>query len=300
MLSVKRKDRDMGWGQNLHVVVKEVSSGRETIFRVGPSDIQTKSCEVSVERLFSGEGPYDGHDLIRALQVHSLDSKKIRVGAKHDGGYVMNEMLLSSCSRLVSLGIGREDTFEREWVRLKPGRTVECYDGSCYCGMLCHENMDLVGKSIYHINKNVGEGRDQIPLGVIVGGKSDMLLKIDIEGGEYSLFENADLSGVVGLLMEVHDMHIPEKRSALSGIIRTVLKDFVLFHLHGNVWGGSFPLVRTGSIIKDFPKVLELSFARYGLCNDLGLDGGKFPADGLDFTNDANRKDLNLNWINSI
>lgn len=300
VIEIKRTDLPMGWGQDLNVIVREFSSGAERIINIGSSESQTKSVQVCLEKLFQDKTSYEGDDFVRALRVYRLDSRKIRVGAMHDGGYVINEALLSDCSRLVSLGIGQEDTFEREWVRLKPECPVECYDGSCYCGELCRQNPEKVHKQIYHIKNYAGYGRDHIPLDVIVGGKSDILLKVDIEGGEYSLFDNADLSGVVGLIMEVHDLCDPSKRSILAGIIRDRLKDFALFHLHGNVFGGSFPLVCSETIVEEFPKILELSFARSTVSQNMGLETEVLPKEGVDFTNDIRTKDFKLPWINSI
>jgi len=299
-LSVKRTDLAMGWGQDLNVIVREVSSGEERIINIGPSDAQLKSVRVSLDELFRDKCSSYGDDFVRSLRVYRLESRKIRVGSRHDGGYVINEALFSACSRLVSLGIGWDDTFEREWLWSKPECPVECYDGSCYCGELCRQNPEKVQKQIYHIKNYAGYGIDQIPLDVIVGGKSDILLKVDIEGGEYSLFDNADLSGVVGLIMEVHDLDDPRRRSTLAGMIRGALRDFVLFHLHGNVYGASFPLVCSETIVEEFPKVLELSFARSTLVQSLGLETEAFPKEGVDFTNDARTKDFELSWVNLI
>lgn len=294
-VTVERTDRNEGWGQDLNLIVKDNSSGKEAVLNIGSSESQRKSSRFSNE-IF--EKRSYGDDLMRAFRVHRTNSRKIRMGSEHDGGYVVNEAMIGASSRLVSLGIGQEDTFERDYIKIKPNSVVECYDGSCHCGLLCSQNPEKVSKQVYHINKYAGPGRDQVPLNAIVGGKSEVLLKIDIEGGEYSLFDNANLSGVVGVIIELHDLHVPQRMSDSIVIVNQVLKDFTLFHAHANVWGGCFPLTCSDLIIRGFPKVIELSFVRSVLCQDLGLDFGIFPVEGLDSSNDKNREDMAMTWIN--
>jgi hypothetical protein len=246
-------------------------------------------------------------NIISALNVYDVNSKKVRVGNDFDGGYVINEILLNQSKRLVSVGMGGEDSFERDWFKKLPNTTIEAYDGTYPCAALCEHNKMFVNKRIFYINHNVGYEEKYIPLNAIIETKTNTLLKVDIEGGEYTVFDNVDLSNVTGLLLEVHDLHIPENRDKLIDLIENQFSELMLFHVHGNVWGGSFDLNLSknpnnpnGIIVKEFPFVMELSFINKKLVSEFKIDEGTFPIEGVDATNKQDSPDLQLPWINAL
>lgn len=245
-------------------------------------------------------------NLLSALTVYNVNSNKLRLGNQHDGGYILNELICSNTKRLVSVGIGGEDNFELQWAEKFPNTVIEAYDGTYPCNNLCNKFPERINKNIFYINYNVGYEDKQIPINTIVDTKDSVLLKVDIEGGEYKAFDNFYPSNnLTGLILEIHDMHIPEHCDKIVQLITENFKDMLLFHVHGNSWGGMFdlnltPHVSDGILIKRFPHVLELSFISKHLVSNYSIDKGKFPVDGLDNTNRHDSPDIDLYWINAI
>jgi hypothetical protein len=245
-------------------------------------------------------------NIISALNVYNVDSPKIRVGNQFDGGYVINEKLAEHSTKVISIGMGGEDSYERDWFSRYPHTQIEAYDGTYPCQRLCTENIDEVNINIFYVRHNVGYDENTIPLNTIIDGKSNVLLKVDVEGAEYNIFNNVKLSNVTGLLLEVHDLHDLEKRNKLVELIQNQFSDLILFHVHGNVWGSTFDLNLSktqnsnGIIVKEFPNVLELSFIHKRLVTQYELDTGLFPVPNIDFSNREDAPDIQLHWINAL
>lgn len=246
-------------------------------------------------------------NIVSALTVYDIGSPKKRIGNPHDGGYILNELILNKTQKLISIGIGGEDSFELQWAEQYPHIPIEAYDGTYPCNNLCHKFPDRINKHIFYVNHNVGFNDKQIPINTIVDGKRNVLLKVDIEGGEYSVFDNFYPSddNLTGLLLEIHDTHIEANRNKIIQLITHHFKDLLLFHVHGNAWGGTYDLNLTPSTpngipLGRFPHVLELSFISKHLVDTYSKDNTKYPIPGLDNTNRSDTPDIDLYWINTI
>jgi hypothetical protein len=245
-------------------------------------------------------------NLLSALTTYNVNSNKIRIGNQHDGGYIINDLIVKNTKRLISVGIGGEDNFELQWAEKFPTTFIEAYDGTYPCNNLCNKFPDRINKNIFYVHNDVGYGDKQIPLNTIVDSKEGVLLKVDIEGGEYTAFDNLYPDrNLTGLILEIHDLHIPENCQKIAKIITENFKNLLLFHVHGNSWGGMFdlnltPSVNDGILIKRFPHVLELTFISKHIVDGYSLEKGKFPVDGLDNTNRHDFPDIDLYWINAI
>jgi len=232
-------------------------------------------------------------------------SNKSRLGNPHDGGYIVNDLILKNTERLISIGIGREESFELEWAKKFPTTIIEAYDGTYPCNDLCHKFPERIDKNIFYLNNDVGCSDKQISLNTVIANKNNILLKIDIEGGEYAIFNNLQTyKNLTGLILEIHDLYILENRKKIVELINQNFKDLILFHIHGNSWGGTFDLDLNNSqdekIIKEFPNVLELTFISKDLVESYDIDKNKFPIDGLDNTNRNNYPDIDLYWVNNL
>lgn len=245
-------------------------------------------------------------NFISALTTYNVNSNKFRLGNAHDGGYILNDAILANTKRLVSVGIGGEDNFEQQWAEQFPNIPIEAYDGTYPCNNLCHKFPNRINKNIFYVHHNVGYGDKQVPINTIVDTKDDVLLKVDIEGGEYSAFDHFYPSrNLTGLILEIHDLHVPENCEKITKLITENFKDLLLFHVHGNSWGGMFdfnltPSVSDGILIKRFPHVLELSFVSKHLVNNYSIERNKFPIVGLDTSNKPDVDDIDLYWINAF
>lgn len=246
-------------------------------------------------------------NLIQALHVYDVKSPKLRIGNKMDGGYIVNELITTRTQRLISIGMGLEDSFERDWFSRFGDRTkIEAYDGTYPCQTVCSQNPEQVNKSIFYVQHNVGFAENQIPLNVIVEGKQDVLLKVDVEGAEYGFFDNIDLSNITGLILEVHDLYLKQYQDKLIEMMTETFSDLLLYHVHGNAWGNTFDLLlsKTGSVkgitVRDFPIVMEFSFINKKLVPEYELDLNPFPVPDIDFTNKPDAPDIDLYWVNAL
>lgn len=245
--------------------------------------------------------------LLSALTVYNVNSNKLRIGNERDGGYIVNDIIVNNTNKLISVGIGGEDQFELEWANKYPNTHIEAYDGTYPCNNLCHKFPDRINKNIFYVHHNVGYKEKQIPLNTVVDGKKRVLLKVDTEGGEYAMFDNVFFKddSITGLILEVHDLHEPANQEKLANLILNNFSNLLLFHIHGNAWGGTFNLQlmpnKPHSItIPNFPHVAELCFVNKSLVTEYSRETSEFPVPGLDTSNKHDAPDIDLYWVNSI
>ena len=296
-IEATRTDQKHGWDQDLNLTVTQISSGFKKLINIGSCFFVSKKVNICINDIFN-KISIESTSEIDYLKVHNILSPKLRIGNNKDGGYVINEGIISNINRLISLGVGHDDSFEKHLLAIKPELVIECYDGNCDCKELCQDNPTLINKNIFYIKQHVGNILNYIPLSTVIGKKNNILLKIDIEGGEYNLFDNVDLSGVIGVIIEAHDLHDRDNRKKLANILEEYLKDFSIFHIHGNNYSDTFPLECNNTIIEQFPKVLEISLCNKRICDTAGLDQSHLPINDLDAPNNDCIPDIDLSWIN--
>lgn len=129
--------------------------------------------------------------------------------------------------------------------------------------------------------------------------EGEVFLKIDTEGAEYDYFYNTDIKDlstfVTGMTIEFHNLDQPIYQTKL-GIILEKFKDyFILTHLHGNNWGGEITL---GSY--SIPRVLELSFVNKKYADGAEIDTTSYPIPDLDYPNNPDIPDCNMEFLNQI
>lgn len=227
--------------------------------------------------------------LLEVLKVYDVHEAKQRLGRNHDGGYVVNDPVVYNARSLISLGIGNEMSFEVTWHKVV--RTpIVAYDASCPCTA----EFSRLPNARY-VAKFVGNLPGYIPLSQVLAGNPDALLKVDIEGGEYTLFDGADLTSLVGLIIEIHGLAQVEFQNKFVELMRTKLLPvpLVLYHVHGNTHGGTFPY---GGY--DIPETLELSFVHSRFVREQTLDTEAYPLAFLDCSNNPAKPDYPLPWIN--
>jgi hypothetical protein len=118
--------------------------------------------------------------------------------------------------------------------------------------------------------------------------KKNFLLKIDIEGDEYSIIEDVcrNSKNIDLLLIEFHDTE--KKHQEFSKAISRIKEFFLLVHVHGN----NFDLVSTNGI----PNAVECTFVNRGIFNG-SYDKIKYlPIPKIDFPCNPNRPDIILSF----
>lgn len=124
-----------------------------------------------------------------------------------------------------------------------------------------------------------------------VANKKSIILKIDIEGDEYTTFNDLTnyLTNVNVILYEFH--RVSENADKIIDMIKQLeAKDFYLIHTHGN---NSDVLVENTSI----PNTLELSFCKKEYCNINKRDNQEYPIKGLDYPCNPEKMDYKLEFL---
>lgn len=212
-----------------------------------------------------------------ALQPYKTD-ELVRLGAKADGGYVLDKKAIQSAKFLLSCGVNEDWTFEENFCALNDVPVV-ALDGSVgeeYFKTQVRSTFKKPWRFFWHWGvwrsyKRFYSGSKrhlQIYVGTdVLGGKklSDIIrdevpeqdrpyyLKMDIEGSEYGVLADvlATASELTGLIIEFHEVQ-KHLQKIVEFVDRLPLR---LCHVHINNNGG----VAEG----DVPQVIECTFSRY-------------------------------------
>ena len=212
-----------------------------------------------------------------------------RIGSFKDGGYLIDPRDIARADGLISLGIDRDWSFERQFRRRNPV-PVHAYDGCTDTGYLLSDfarglrdlnwrwavrsilrTMDywwfFSGPSVRHYRRFVGTDQfayektaaTTIPLQQVFDGIRDAgslkpFVKIDIEGAEYLMLDELIERGhdTAGLAIEFHDCDT--RMTEIGAFVERY--SLPLVHVHANPYGG----IGDGGI----PRALELTFSSSG------------------------------------
>ena len=214
----------------------------------------------------------------------------IRLGQNNDGGYLVEKQSIVKSNSLITLGLGYDWSFEKDYYKIKQ-KKVFCYDHTVnYSGIkkLCRKffvsyffrifkpkyflkknfysnlikNLFLYkdyksffSKKAFHIEKRIGSGKGGIMLSEILNDKKDMFpvfLKIDIEGSEYRIFDEIieNQKNICGLAIELHDVDLHLKK--IEDFFKNLEMDLVHIHPQNPAFVTS----------DEIPTQLELTFAK--------------------------------------
>jgi hypothetical protein len=191
------------------------------------------------------------------VKVNEFD--KIRVGSDADGGYIQ----LDDYNRLslaLSLGIGSNDDWDI--ATAKKGIPVKQFDHTIDCAPSNHSLLYFKCKKI-----SGTKSADTVTLSELIAEHLDrsqpnIILKIDIESGEWDVFDHTNsetLSRIAQIVCEFHDLHKLYDAQIYEIAFRVFKKlneAFGVFHVHANNYGH---IVNIGNVA--LPQSLEVSFA---------------------------------------
>lgn len=198
-------------------------------------------------------------DVLRLLEPKAVaEFKKIRVGSAGDGGYVQIDDL-AGVSHALSFGISDNDDWDL--VMAKAGVPVEQFDHSVEKAPSSHPLLHFHRKMIA-----VEASAQSATLPNLVAehsrsSEADVILKIDIEGCEWDVFDDASadvLSKLCQIVCEFHDLsHLtdPLFRTRARRVLAKLTEHFAPIHVHGN---NSARLCNIANI--PVPDVLEITF----------------------------------------
>ena len=228
----------------------------------------------------------------------------VRIGSAHDGGYTIPEAAIGASQILLSMGLSDDWSFEDEF-RARTGARVVCFDGSVTGRFwVKHALKSLVhGRArrasrflayrrffrqprVEHRRLMVGYGGEGfVSLGKILAELPDepILLKCDIEGGEYRIFDDlvASAHRFTAIAIELHDVDL--HRDRVSAVLAR-LHQFVVADLHGNNFAGTDPV--------GDPITVEMTLLR----RDLADPAATAVPDLGDRRNDPSRPEVELRF----
>jgi len=197
-------------------------------------------------------------DLIARLRPVPTGGAWVRIGPAHDGGYVMPDDL-DGLAAVVSPGVGREVGFDEAMARR--GLVVIMADGSVAGPPVAHERFRFVPKYV-----GPRDDATTIRLETLVRhvpDDGDLILQMDIEGGEYHALLDASpetLARFRLMLIEFHGLDAlldPPASDLPFATFERLLETHVVVHLHPNNAGGI--AVRAGI---EVPTILEVTLLR--------------------------------------
>ena len=162
---------------------------------------------------------------MNSLIPYETPFKKVRIGSKGDGGYVVVDNGLSEYTTLISMGICDDNNFEVEFNSFS-NAYIQQYDYSIEKPPIHIEN------SVFFKTK-VETAKDIIPH---EGTKK--FLKMDIEGSEWDLLPTMNLDEYEQIVMELHMYGQPLDK--MMNTIEFLTKNHKVVHVHAN--NNGFPV----------------------------------------------------------
>jgi hypothetical protein len=234
-------DREVGRIDHLSMTVAEQA-------RFLPSWVWTEESAARVRTILA---------LIEPVSV--LDVAKIRVGRETDGGYVMLDSLANAAAAL-SLGIADDVSWDK--VIAAHGLRVLQFDCS-----VCAPPEPDPQFAFEQLRIAAADDTGAITLQTILRTRlgeftGPLILKIDIEGAEWEVFEAADpatLGRFDQILCEFHQLdrlHETDFGDRARTVFAKLAATHAVFHVHGN---NCSSFANVGNVV--IPQSLEVSFA---------------------------------------
>ena len=260
--------------------------------------------------------------------LRPFESELVRVGPNGDCGYVIPKSAAVSTRSLYSIGISTNWEFEVEMSRLNPGLRISAFDRTSGWHVFAYVALrDLLKgdpsvkggqsliervsscrkflilairfRSFFRGHRRFSRkwvrvekrGNDDISFNESIVGtfsRSPVMLKIDIEGGEYELIDDLlqqiseNYQKISCLIMELHDTHT--RRADFERLVQGISRWLPIVHLHANNCAGV--------AIDGLPEVLELTFA--SAKHESG--SREFPLPHLDYPNDPDMPDITFSF----
>lgn len=221
-------------------------------------------------------------ETIKSITIpYKTEFTKVRIGQPKDGAYILLDELCKKCDCVVSLGIGDNVEFDLDFVQ-KYKKNIYMADDLAEKPPLENDNFffkkEFITKNSFlnflnHFN---------------IHENLDMILKMDIEGGEYDIFENLKIEEITKfsqISVEFHNL-LSCPTNYIDSI--NVLNDeYYIYHIHANNYS---------PIYNGVPDTIEISFVRKNLVTKASRDINPCPHKDLDFSNNPNIKDYVLDW----
>ena len=251
---------------------------------------------------------------LNLLKIYDTKFKKIRIGPKHDGGYVLLNELIKKKTSLVSLGVGNDIAFDIDYLKKSLNSKAYLYDKT--------SNIKSKNKNLFFYKKNVSAFSNKKAKNIAINNllnkfKNKITLKIDIEGNEWHLLKQIskkNFKKISQMVVEFHLIHVDADKKILSKkytpyftkfynynyksinndlfkkyyeIVKKLKEFFYIFHIHPN---NSLKKIYIENF--NIPPLLEISFVNKKHVRKVGFTKNKYPIKNLDFPNKIDRSDI--------
>ena len=218
-------------------------------------------------------------------------NKKLRLGINQDGGYDV-AVLEGNYDFYISAGVSTEESFTRDFINLY---NMNKSNSAAFDGTIDNYPYEYTRNIIFY-KRNISPIRSDNTsnLTYFTNNYNDIFLKMDIEGSEYqwllSLTENK-LKKFKQIVIEFHGINDDSWDTILSDKILCFNKlnqTHYAVHIHGNNYG---------TLTENIPDTVEITYIRKDIFIDTPiLNSIPLPKPGLDFPNNPNKPDYNLNF----
>ena len=214
----------------------------------------------------------------------------IRFGKDNDGGYLVEKQSIFKSKSLISLGLGHDWSFEKDYYKSNK-KPIYCYDHSVSYSSIRKYSLRSLGSYFFrifkpkyflkkkffsnmlddiflfvdyknffkdskkHFKQRIGPGKDGVNINHILNKNNielPVFIKIDIEGSEYRILDELlkFQNNITGIVIEFHDFDIHINR--IIKFIENLEMDLV--HIHP----------QNPAPINDYniPTQIEISFAK--------------------------------------
>ncbi len=241
---------------------------------------------------------------LRVYDVYNSDNEKlkfVRHGKQGDGGYVVAEVALSKADAVMGYGIADDISFEEEFSNQynKPSYGFDCgIEDIKIKNKLCKFTRECVAsdKFLYGQQKSslaISTYPKQLQkLGL---EKSNVFIKMDIEGAEYAAFEDIYKYApqITGIALEIH-FEAPTQVLEATHLISRLNQDFYLIHVHCNNCCNPANVFSTSNATGRIATVLELSFINKSLVHHASASKDQSHPQPIDMVNCPTVEDVSF------
>ena len=253
------------------------------------------------------------------LIIWDTEYKKVRIGPKKDGGYVILDQVSKDADLLMVFGVGDDIEFEIDFKHAYPNVNVVLYD---------HTINDLPSKNKHFFFKSLGishiESETCSTLNFFTEfhdkeRKLSKILKIDIENSEWNVISEIDseiLRQYDQIIIEFHLFFVKYNQvnspyftnyftnlyEALNkellikyiNILKKIQSTHYIYHAHTNNSLPPFYFNDKKISSEALPQLLELSLVKKELVNKAVRLDKHVPESDLDWSNKTDRPDFDI------
>ena len=259
--------------------------------------------------------------LPKYLKPFHIDNENlIRIGPNLDGGYILDKRIIKITEKIITCGLNDDWEFEKHFLKMMPSCKVVAYDHTVnkkfwvqrfkrdifqfflfkklrlrkivsivkYYDYISFFNNKNKHYELKISNKNIKN--KEITINEILSDHDNLILKVDIEGGEYNILKQIlkNSKKINTLLIEFHE--IQENMNLIKEFINESI-NLRLIHIHGN---------NVSCADKDTdPNIIELTFTNVEKIKfEQKITEKKYPIEKLDYRNINRKNDFVLKFEN--